>query len=268
MRKNQRFRAIKASRDNPVNSCCGSGQGIPPRADSKFPFHSIEPDQPGCARTGCKILPVLLLLTLFFPSIAAAFWTGISARLANFDSDWAFESGTREAQLGELSFQIEERTGSNLAVGAEIGYFDLRVIPPSDSPLETLKFDGQYLGIYLRQPLRLNDWLTLHGSLGLRYSTGGESGSSDDDEAEIDWTSTLFELGLSLRYSNFRVTPYLVLHDIDGDISDDGTEVFEMEEDASQGIRIDYFVEDTAFIQFDFTTGGSVGGYINFVRRY
>jgi len=251
---------VKARRD--------SAEGVSPQIDSKSLCYSLDTDHRGAAQTGSILLRVILMLMLFFPSIATASWTGISARLANVDSDWAFRSETREAQVSELSFQIEERTATNLTVGAEIGYFDMRVIPPSDSLAETLKFDGQYLGIYLRQPVRLNDWLSLHGSLGMRYSSGSESGSSDDDEAEIDWTSTLFELGLSLRYSNFRITPYVIFHDIDGDISDDGTHVFEMDEDTSQGIRVDFFTDDTAFIQFDFTTGGSVGGYINFVRRY
>ena len=209
------------------------------------------------------LLPVLLCL----PSMAAASWTGISVKLANIDSDWAFGSETREAQSSEISFQIEERTSTNLSVGAEIGYFDMRVVPARDSSVETFKFDGQYLGIYLHQPLRFNNWLSMHGSLGMRYSTGNQSGN-DEDDAEIDWTSTLFELGLSLRFANFRFTPYAVYHDIDGDISGDGTDTFEMDEDLIQGIRIDFFTEDTAFIRFDFTTGGTAGGYISFVRRY
>lgn len=210
---------------------------------------------------------LLLLVSLAAPAMALASWTGISVKLANIDSDWAFGSETREAQSSELSFQIEERTDSNLSVGAEIGYFDMRVVPKRNSPAQTVKFDGQYLGVYLRQPVRFNDWLSMHGSLGIRYSTGNESGAGEG-EAEIDWTSSLFELGLSLRYANFRFTPYAVYQDIDGDISGDGTDTFEMDEDLIQGIRIDYFTEDTAFIRFDFTTGGTVGGYINFVRRY
>ena len=211
---------------------------------------------------------VLALLVLAFTApMAAASWTGISLKLANIDSDWSFGSETREAQSSELSFQIEERTDTNLSVGAEIGYFDMRVVPERNSAAETLKFDGQYLGIYLHQPVHFNDWLSMHGALGIRFSTGDESGD-DEDDAEIDWTSSLFELGLSLRFAHFRITPYAVYHDIDGDISGDGADTFEMEEDLTQGIRIDYFTEKTAFIRFDFTTGGTVGGYIHFVRRY
>jgi len=209
-----------------------------------------------------------LLLVLFcMPATAAASWTGVSLKLANVDSDWAFDSETREAQSSELSFQIEERTDTNLSVGAEIGYFDMRLIPDRGSSADTLKFDGQYIGIYLHQPLHFNDWLSMHGSLGIRYSTGDESGDEEDD-AEIDWTSSLFELGLSLHFANFRVTPYAIYHDIDGDISGDGTSTFEMDDDLIQGIRLDYYTEHTAFIRFDFTSGGTVGGYISFVRRY
>lgn len=202
------------------------------------------------------------------PAKAAASWTGISFKLTNVDTDWAFGSETRESQSSELSFSIEERTDTNLSIGFEIGYFDMRVVAKRNSTAETQKFDGQFLGIYMRQPVRFNDWLSMHGRLSLGYGLGNESGDDEDEDAEIDWTSTAFELGFSLRFSNFRLTPYAVYHDIDGDISGDGTDTFEMDDDLTQGIRIDYYTEDTAFIRFDFTTGGTVGGYISFVRRY
>lgn len=216
-----------------------------------------------------KLTRCLVLSSLLLPAAAPAQWTGVSARLANVESDWSFDSGRREADISSLSFQIEEKTASGLAVGLDLGYMDMRLIASADSLAENLKFDGQYIGIYLRQPLRISERLELHGMLGFSYHSGDQSGAdSDDDEAEIDWTSSLFELGLGFGFSNFRVTPYVVYEDIDGDISGGGTEVFDLHDNLSQGIRFDYFVEDTAFIQFDFIAGGSAGGYINFVRRY
>ncbi len=211
----------------------------------------------------------LVLASLVLPAAAQAEWTGVSARLANVESDWSFESGRREADISELSFQIEEKIESGLAVGLDLGYMDMRLIPSADSPAESLKFDGQYIGIYLRQPLRISERLELHGMFSISYHSGDQSGAdADDDDAEIDWTSSLLEIGMGLRFSKFRVTPYAVYNDIDGDVSGGGTEVFDMEDNLSQGIRFDYFVEDTAFIQFDFIAGGSAGGYLNFVRRY
>lgn len=210
----------------------------------------------------------LVLFAVMLPLAASGQWTGVSARLADVESDWSFESGRREADISELSFQIEEKTDSGLAVGLDLGYLDMRLIPSSDSPADSLKFDGHYIGIYLRQPLRISERLVLHGMYRISYHSGDQSGADADDDAEIDWTSSLLEFGLGLRFSKFRVTPYAVYNDIDGDVSGGGTEVFDIEDNLSYGARFDYFVEDTAFIQFDFIAGGSAGGYLSFVRRY
>ena len=208
-----------------------------------------------------------LLLLLCYSGLVNAQWTGVALELGNFDSDWEFENDTREAQISEISFQIEEKTASNLTVGATFGYVDLRVVVDSDSAAQTRKFDGEFIGIYLRQPFRINDNISLHGAFSIRYTSGRESGA-DDDRAEIDWTQSVFELGVSLRYANLRITAYTAYHDIDGDINADSTDVFEMDETLSHGLRFDYFVEKTAFIRFEFVSGGFEGGYIHFVRRY
>jgi len=213
------------------------------------------------------VLRFSLLLLLCYSGLANAQWTGVSLEIGNFDSDWDFGRDTREAQISEINFQIEEKTESNLTVGASIGYVDLRVVAASDSAAETRKFDGEFISVYLRQPLRINDTISLHGAFSFRYTTGNESGDADE-RAGIDWTQSVFELGLSLRFRNFRIVPYAAYHDIDGDISDDITDVFEMDEALIRGLRFDYFIEDTAFIRFEFVSGGQEGGYLSFVRRY
>jgi hypothetical protein len=215
----------------------------------------------------CLAARLSLLPLLFFSSLAVADWTGVSFEIGNYDADWEFERDTREAQVSEISFQIEERTGSGLAVGASIGYFDLRAVADSDSAAETMKFDGEFISIYLRQPLRISEHVSLNAGLSIRYTNGRESGDPDES-AEIDWTESAFELGLGIRFGNLRLIPYAAYHNIDGDISDDGTDVFELEEELIQGLRFDYFVEDSAFIRLEFVSGGAQGGYINFVRRY
>ena len=101
----------------------------------------------------------------------------------------------------------------------------------------------------------------------IRYTNGSESGA-DDDRAEIEWTQSVVELALGLRLANIRIMPFAAYHDIDGDISDDRTDVFEADEALISGLRLDYFVEDSAFIRFEFVGGGRQGGYLNFVRRY
>lgn len=210
-----------------------------------------------------------LLILLLLPGLASAYWTGISLELGNTDSDWRFDNDTREAQISELNFQIEEKTDTDLTVGVNIGYIDLRVVADSDSAAQTMKFDGQYLGIYLRQPFRISDRVGLHLLFSVRYTSGNESGvDEDEDEADVEWTQSGVEFGISFRYANLRISPFVAYQDIDGDINADSTDVFELDEALTQGIRFDYFVEDTAFIRFEFVTGARNGGYLNFVRRY
>lgn len=210
-----------------------------------------------------------LLLLLLFSSLVSAEWTGVALEIGETDSDWKFEDDIREAQISEINFQIEEKIETGLTFGASIGYFDMRVIADSDSAAETLKFDGQYLGLYIRQPLPISKHVSFHGLFSIRYASGTESGADDeDDEQDIDWTQSAFELGLNLRFSRLRIAPYAIYQDVDGDISGGGTEVFELDEPLTQGVRFDYFVEDTAFVRFEFVTGGRSGGYLSFVRRY
>lgn len=192
-------------------------------------------------------------------------WTGVSVTFGRYDSDWAFNGETREARINEIDFRIEERTASGLAVGAMIGYVDLRVAGGRTS--ETQKFDGQYFGIYLRQDYGINDLLSLHGELDLRYYNGNESGSSDD-KADIDWTDVGFEIGLGIRTANLRIMPFARLSDVDGDISNGGTRSFELDQADSVGVRFDIYTEQTAFIRIEVVAGADEGGYITFVRRY
>lgn len=208
-----------------------------------------------------------LLLLLLFSSLASAEWTGVSLEIGETDSDWKFEDDVREAQISEINFQVEEKIDTGLTFGASIGYFDTRVVADSDSAAETMKFDGQYLGLYIRQPLPISKRLSFHGLFSIRYTSGTESGA-DDDEKNIDWTQSAFELGFNLRFSKLRISPFAIYQDVDGDISGGGTDVFELDEPMTQGVRFDYFVEDTAFVRFEFVTGGRSGGYLSFVRRY
>ncbi len=208
----------------------------------------------------------LLAVLCIYSGLAQAFWTGVAVDLANYDSDWLFDDGRREAQINSLDFQVEEKTEAELRVGAVIGYFDMRVI--ADSAATNRKFDGQYLGLYLRQPFRITENIALHGSLNLRYASGNESGQQED-EASIDWTSSKLRLGLGFRFGNWRVVPFTAYQHIDGDISDDeGTGVFEMEEAQITGLSFDYFVQQDAFVRLEFRDGGQTGGWLTFARRY
>ena len=224
-------------------------------------------DHRGSRHSGCRgIIGSLLLLLVFHSGIAGAEWTGVTLDLANTDSDWKYRNQVREARNSELSFSIEERTASGLAIGARIGYFDMRLVAPDDT--ETLKFDGQYFGIYLRHDLAIAERLSLHSGLGLKYASGTESGDAED-QAEIDWTETDVEIGIGIRAGNLRIMPFAAWNHVDGDISDEnGTSVFDLVQSDTQGIRFDLYVEQTAFVRLELVTGSRSGGTLVFARRY
>jgi len=214
------------------------------------------------------IAAVLLLLLGLHSTGANAEWTGVALNLANTDSDWKFAGETRRASNSEIEFSIEERTSSGLAIGAAIGYFDMRLLGATSAG--TLKFDGQYFDIYLRQDFALSERLSLHGGLDIKYASGSESGTAEgDDPADIDWTETNAELGIAFRVGNLRIMPFAAWSEDDGDISDQtGTSVFGLDQADTQGIRFDLFVERTAFVRLEFVTGGRSGGTLVFARRY
>ncbi len=209
-----------------------------------------------------------LALLWLYAGIANASWTGVALEVTNYDSDWEFETDIREAQITSVDFQIEEKTSTELRVGIAIGYFDMRLVPDSGAP--TRKFDGNYLGIYLRQPLRLGEHLGLYGLFSVRYSDGNESGEQEDeDEAEIEWVDSRIELGLGYKVANFRITPFVAYQHVDGDVSDEqGTNVFDADDAQTVGVQLDYFIEQDAFMRFEFRDGGQAGAYLTFARRF
>ena len=217
--------------------------------------------------TAFRVLQCALLLLLGLQTgIAEADWSGISLHIGDTDVDWKFRDETRTAQTSEISFRIEDRTDSGLAIGANIGYMDLRLV--ADTDIATRKFSGQFFGIYLRQDYSITDNLSLHGIFGFRYATGNENGESDIN-SDISWSETGLELGIGFRFANLRIMPFVGWDTVDGDISgDDATSVFELEEPVTRGIRFDLYVEQTAFVRLEFVDGSRKGGYLVFARRY
>ncbi len=207
----------------------------------------------------------LLVILFLYAGLAEADLTGVTLELANVDSDWKFDNGVREAQINSIAFQIEEKTATGLSVGGGIGYIDMRVV--GDSGTDTRKFDGEYLQIYLRQEIRISESISLHGLFNYSYNSGSDN--DETDRADIDWNEASLQIDASVRFANFGITPFAAYYDIDGDISDNnGTEVFEMDDPVSHGIRFDYYLEPTAFIRIVFQSGGQAGGYLTFARRY
>jgi hypothetical protein len=207
----------------------------------------------------------LLILLCLYIGLVEAEWTGVGIDISNFDSDWKFDSGVREARITSLSFQIEEKFEPGLIAGGGIGYFDMRV--RGDSSVDTQEFNGQFLDLYLRQPFPVSESIALHGRLGFRYYSGDDR--SGTDRADISWSETNLQVGVGVRFSHFRITPFVAYYNIDGDISDDiDTGDFENDDSISQGVSFDYFVDDSAYIRVEVRSGYQEGGYLSFARRY
>ncbi len=207
----------------------------------------------------------LIILLWLYAGMAEAFWTGVAMELGDYDLDWKFDDGSREAQITSIDFQLEDSTEDGLRIGIGIGYFDMRVV--AGSTAENLKYDGQYLSFYLRKPFEITDNIAIHSLFDLRLWTGTESGS-EEDKTDIDWTENRFQLGLSLFFSKLRITPYAEYRHVDGDISSDrGAGVFEMDEAQSAGVQFDYFMQPDAYVRLDIRDSGQ-GGFLTFARRY
>jgi len=223
-----------------------------------------------CQASRCRVVlflwPGLLLLLLGFAGQVKAEWTGVAFDIYDTRSDWEFSEGTRETKISGINLLIEERTASGLSVGASLGYMTIRI--DGNDTVETKKFDGENLEIYLRQDLSISESLALEFLFNYGFYAGDENTSSDDRD-DINWNQLGLEFGASFQRANFRFTPFVSYTDIDGDISgDDPTETFTLADEIGYGVRLDFFTESTAFIRVELLTGSYDGGYLSFVRRY
>jgi hypothetical protein len=209
---------------------------------------------------------VLIAALLLAPGLAAADPTGIRAYFSENDVDWNFDDGKREASISEFSFQIEERLDGDTRLGFGFGYMNVSLRSDDDS-IDTRRFDAQYLDLFLRQPFTLNDHLEVSTHFNYRYNTGKDD--NEEDPANIDWSEAGFEIGLGMRVSRLRVTPYVAYHYVNGDVdADSGSEAFDLEDNTSHGVRIDLYVEKTAYVGVALERGDYSRLYFTFAREY
>jgi hypothetical protein len=209
----------------------------------------------------------LLLILLSCIGSVRAEWTGVAFEIGDVDFDWEFDGDRRVAKANSLSFSIEERTSTGLAVGGAIGYLSMRV--DGDETIDRTDFEVENLKVYLRQGFVLSDSFSLYALFDYGYYNGRENTSSE--RAEINWSEVSLEFGASFRNAGLRITPFVSYADVDGDISRgsfSSIQVFELEDPVSYGIELDIFVEKTAFVSIRLQDGSQSGGYLSFVRRY
>lgn len=207
---------------------------------------------------------LILLLLLLQLGLVKAEWGGAVIEIAHYDADWKFDSDVREARITSLSFQLEEKFSTGLRAGGGFGYFDMS-LDGNDNEAED--FDGQYLQLYLRQPWTISETVSLYGLFDYRYNLGDSYG--EDNRADLDWNEVSLHIGARLRFSDYRITPFVAYYRIDGDVSGDGgSGNFENDDATTQGIKFDFIVEETGFIRLEARTGYQSGGLLSFGRRY
>ncbi len=213
---------------------------------------------------GLAVRIKLLILLLFYAGLAEADWAGAVIEIANYDADWEFDGGVREARITSISFQLEEKFKTGLRAGGGFGYFDMHLDGESG---DTEDFDGQYVEFYLRQPWSISETVSLYGLFDYRYNRGDSRGNGE--RADIDWNELSLHMGARLRFSDYRITPFMAYFHIDGDTSGDGgAGNFENDDSTTQGIKFDFIIEDTGFIRLEARTGYQSGAFLSFGRRY
>ena len=213
-----------------------------------------------------RIFSLLAITFNLVSTQAGAEWTGISVDIGETTTDLQFETAQRSMRSDSLNLQIEEKSATNLRIGFSLGVSDIRtanVLPPGNAQ----KFEGGYLGFYLRLPVQMDEHFSLEGLFSYKYNSA--SSSSTSLPGEIEWHDSRLQVGLGAKLQALRVTPYIAYRNMHGDISNgSGTELFDLVGSASHGIIFDYFLEPTAYIRFQLFRGDEDGGYLTFARVY
>lgn len=206
------------------------------------------------------------LVLVFFPVAAFGGWTGIAGFIGSSDSDWSLVNQIRQADMMYYGFSIEEKTSTELRVGASGGQYDLK-LTQLDNIFNTEKFTGEFLTLYLRLPVVLAKSIKLHSDLHYAYHRG--SSGFPTLEQNINWGEWLLNIGISVQLGRVSVRPFVNFRSINGDISNDsGTRIFELESSKSSGIILDYYVENTAYVRFRATGAENESLQISLVREF
>lgn len=205
------------------------------------------------------------VLLCFYSEFVAAQSTGIRVNIEENEIDWEFDDKSREARITRLSFEIEECLDSGTRLGFGLGYTDIDL--RGDGRNASKRFTGEHLELFVRHPFAVTDDVSLLTRVNYRYN----SGSDDDDEssADIDWSELGIELGLAIRFSNVRVTPFARYQYLDGDLSGDPAGgSFDLDNPASAGIKVDLFTEPTAYVRLSLRGGDYSTVFLTFAREY
>ncbi|MCP4432612.1 MAG: hypothetical protein GY806_16690 [Gammaproteobacteria bacterium] len=198
--------------------------------------------------------------------VAEAAWTGISLSIDEIENDWAFADNIRLADTTRLNLHFEEKTRNGIHVGANIGQLTTRIRNKS-GPADTEKFDASHIGIYLGYPVSLGEHFVIHNQMGYQFHSGSSSAPTTDEQ--ISWREASYLFGISYRFSDLRIMPFLVASDISGDLERaDETDTFENDEAISTGLSFDIFVDSTSFVRLKFSSGTGQSFSLRFAREF
>ena len=211
---------------------------------------------------------VALILSLVVSSVSmpvAAEVSGLRVYIAENEVDWNFDDVKREADITELSFQIEEQIDTGTRLGAGLGY--LNVSLRGEEGFETRRFDAQFIEFFMRHPFMLTESLELNTKFNYRYNTGDDD--DDDDSANIDWSEAGIELGIGIQFSRMKMTPYAAYRYLDGDLdADSGSESFDLDDRVSGGLRLDLYVDNSSYVGVALESGDYSRFYLTFATEY
>lgn len=193
-------------------------------------------------------------------------WTGISASIGEYDSQWLVDGEIRPVTLTRYGFAVEDSTAIGLRLGASIGEFGLRLKTADGASADD--YAGEFLSLRLRWPLRLGEMVTLHGD----FTYGWQSGhltDADGREHSIGWSSTRVGLGLQLRLGLLGLRPFVAWQRIDGDVDLQGSRrLFEDDGQTLGGVVFDVQIEPSGYLRLTWTSEGRKGLLLSFVRSY
>lgn len=203
-----------------------------------------------------------LILLCYLSSGKAAF-TGIALAIHDEETDWQISSETVPTHIRKITLSAEEKTTGNLRVGAYLGEMSLRLESANQLPAQ--KFNSQFIGLYLRLPLKISPTFSFHSKFSYTFYLGNTS----QPDIEIEWYDSRLNFGFSAQLQNIRLMPYVLYQSIDGDISTDtSSDNIKLKENFTQGINLDYYTSTSAYIRLQVTTGGSESFMLQFTREY
>lgn len=157
------------------------------------------------------------------------------------------EQQSREMDTDYYGLRVEDKTTNGIRIGALGGEFS-SLLHRLEVPSEVSRFNGQFLGLYLRWPVKLNQFVSIHSQIEYRYQTAEDN---ETESRKLTLNSSRAEAGLRLNVGYLAVMPFVELLSEQGDISQPGDNIFiENDVRSGYGLAVDVLFDATSYIRF------------------